>query len=233
MAHFKKSHGTLSHDQISLLVESGRTAPASYRLADCPFCDWAAERRRRRPGDPGLSPGLHENETVKPFEFKRHVASHQEQLALFVIPRSQLIGDDDSDGGGSEIEAPREDVQSDSKQHSQHEETPSKVAAFTTPSREDELAEKMGRVDISQSLENKAPPKAQTEEDSLETKEEPRQSAKKDDGDTAASAVEDEHSSTLHSERGASNLGTERANDQQKVHGGRRHRLTVWFCVGA
>lgn len=241
IAHFKKSHGSLSHDQISALVESGRTAPASYRLADCPFCDWVAARRRRRAGDSGPSPGLQENETIKPSEFKRHVAMHQEQLALFVLPLSQLSGDDGSDGGENEMEARQGAFQSDPEQHSQYGTSSSRVAAFATTFSEDEVVEKVDPLDISPPPKDTAPTEPQTREDSLETREGLHQSAKKEGGDTTNSAVGDEHSSSLHSKPGASNLGTKRASDQvfdgandRSFRGGSKgRRITVWFCVGA
>lgn len=69
----------------------GRLGPPTFDAQDCPFCDdWAdVLRARGNSSRKGKSP---EEYIVKvsATQFKRHVATHQEQLALFSVPKSNL-----------------------------------------------------------------------------------------------------------------------------------------------
>ncbi|KAM0425592.1 hypothetical protein ACHAPT_009123 [Fusarium lateritium] len=95
------------------LAELGRNVPASFEARDCPFCDdWAKvlQSREDRAEDSSIR--------VSAIRFKRHVATHQEQLALFAVPLSQdetITTDSDdkregsADGGLSDILSEEED----------------------------------------------------------------------------------------------------------------------------
>ncbi|KAK7917787.1 hypothetical protein PG985_011395 [Apiospora marii] len=84
MSHIKHSHGLNLPGQLSMLADSGRVVPNHFKTTDCPFCDWARERcRRRNKREDDQPPQV---ETVSRAELKRHIAMHQEQLALFVAP---------------------------------------------------------------------------------------------------------------------------------------------------
>lgn len=88
-SHIKSVHGTFPSDQMSMLIDLGRKAPTLFNAWDCPFCnDWAETLQCR--GNPkgkhvsGQGAGI----LVSPTRFRRHVATHQEQLAIFAIPRA-------------------------------------------------------------------------------------------------------------------------------------------------
>ncbi|KAK8021657.1 hypothetical protein PG990_006795 [Apiospora arundinis] len=98
--HISKSHGIHLPDQLSMLADSGRTVPTHFEASDCPFCDWPLERRRKRGGSDQT-----QDERVSRAELKRHIAMHQEQLALFVAPLGDDVEDDavDPDESAEEI----------------------------------------------------------------------------------------------------------------------------------
>lgn len=80
--HIELSHGSFAPDQMSMLVDTGRQVPSSINARDCPFCDeWAETIQFGRNGEL-------KSTAVSPTRFKRHVATHQEQLAIFSVPRS-------------------------------------------------------------------------------------------------------------------------------------------------
>ncbi|KAK8071330.1 hypothetical protein PG997_011533 [Apiospora hydei] len=97
VAHIKSFHGLHLPDHLSALVDSGRTVPTHFRASDCPFCDWPLERRIRR----SVSSEVRD-EKVSRAELKRHIAMHQEQLALFVLPLSDAVEDDEEDDEGDD-----------------------------------------------------------------------------------------------------------------------------------
>lgn len=98
-AHARTTHGDVLLDaaQMDMLVRAGQSAVDAIPAGDCPFCDeWAASLKAQAPAPSGVAV---EDVvvTVEPRQFRRHVALHMEQLALFAIPRT--AGDDgDSDG---------------------------------------------------------------------------------------------------------------------------------------
>ncbi|KAK7946944.1 uncharacterized protein PG986_011265 [Apiospora aurea] len=100
MRHIKASHGILLSEQLSALAVSGHTTPNRFKASDCPFCDWPLERRRRRVPTTSIYSGKIQDDAVSRAELKRHIAIHQEQLALFVLPLSDasVIEDTDSEG---------------------------------------------------------------------------------------------------------------------------------------
>lgn len=88
-SHITSAHALFSPDQMLMLVDAGRQVSSQLSAQDCPFCDEWAEALRSR-GDPNgkLVPGKGGNIFVSTLRFKRHVATHQEQLAIFAIPKS-------------------------------------------------------------------------------------------------------------------------------------------------
>ncbi|KAK8102087.1 hypothetical protein PG984_015233 [Apiospora sp. TS-2023a] len=92
MTHISHSHGISLPEQLSMLADSGRTVPSHFEASDCPFCDWPLERRRRRAKVDSLQ---FQVDTVSRAELKRHIAMHQEQLALFVAPLPDVSEGDD------------------------------------------------------------------------------------------------------------------------------------------
>lgn len=81
--HITTVHGYLPEDGgLSKLVEAGINMPTHLNAKDCPFCDeWGASK-------------VSQGGLVKAVDFKRHVATHQEQLAIFVA-RESIQGDED------------------------------------------------------------------------------------------------------------------------------------------
>ncbi|KAH6994941.1 hypothetical protein EDB80DRAFT_728283 [Ilyonectria destructans] len=90
-AHIQTAHGPFSDDQLQMLLDAGREALTKVRAKDCPFChDWEdALRLRTNPGGKLTLLGeLTQDIFVSTTRFKRHVAVHQEQLAIFALPRA-------------------------------------------------------------------------------------------------------------------------------------------------
>ncbi|KAI2635727.1 hypothetical protein GGS26DRAFT_510511 [Hypomontagnella submonticulosa] len=99
--HVESAHGGFDKEQISMLVEAGRVVPTHLEASDCPFCDeWAEALESRDHGKEGSVIQKEDHTLVPRSRFKRHVATHQEQLAIFVVPRSSEC--DEEDGIGSE-----------------------------------------------------------------------------------------------------------------------------------
>lgn len=102
-SHITLSHGHFPPDQMALIVDTGRQVPTAFDAQDCPLCDdWAEELRRREDpkGKSVVSRGS--GILVSPTRFKRHVATHQEQLAIFSMPRSsEKTGSVDSESAHS------------------------------------------------------------------------------------------------------------------------------------
>ncbi|KAI0205182.1 hypothetical protein F4808DRAFT_274939 [Astrocystis sublimbata] len=92
--HLNSRHGGLSSEQLLPLTDAGIRAPNFFRPQDCPFCeDWVV-RLQGKAEEMGSS---FLNLKVSMSRFKRHVAAHQEDLALFAMPRNiSLEGDDPS-----------------------------------------------------------------------------------------------------------------------------------------
>lgn len=93
-AHARREHGNvLAHDsQLSVISSASQRSQDTLPAQDCPFCDeWAESLRADNPIPEGMA-ALEAVATVDPAQFRRHVASHQEQLALFALPRRS--GDD-------------------------------------------------------------------------------------------------------------------------------------------
>ncbi|KAI1413447.1 hypothetical protein F5Y13DRAFT_189354 [Hypoxylon sp. FL1857] len=93
--HVESSHGNFAAEQISMLAEAGRVVPNHFEAQDCPFCDeWAEVLKSKRHGDDKSLIHMDDHMLVSRSRFKRHVATHQEQLAIFVVPKSSEDAED-------------------------------------------------------------------------------------------------------------------------------------------
>ncbi|PTB69396.1 hypothetical protein BBK36DRAFT_1105883, partial [Trichoderma citrinoviride] len=85
ISHIAEHHGNFSESQLEFLRQGSRETPVAFDARDCPFCDrfpeiWASRSREREDG--------HNSETMVPFyDFKEHIAMHQERLAVMVLPQ--------------------------------------------------------------------------------------------------------------------------------------------------
>ncbi|KAI1657010.1 hypothetical protein F4813DRAFT_88267 [Daldinia decipiens] len=88
-SHLESIHCNFSAEQISRLTEAGRQTPTRFKAQDCPFCDeWAEGLKEKGRIKNRSNSQIDDNSLVSMSRFKRHIATHQEQLAIFVIPRS-------------------------------------------------------------------------------------------------------------------------------------------------
>lgn len=104
MAHFSSVHGSFPQDQLSALAKASCVAPSQFRARDCPFCgDWSIIlEQRANPKGKRVDTGTTQDVFVPAAKFKRHVATHQEQLAIFVVPRSSDPDADTDENIGSD-----------------------------------------------------------------------------------------------------------------------------------
>ncbi|KAK5987005.1 hypothetical protein PT974_11120 [Cladobotryum mycophilum] len=100
--HITNAHGPFPDHQLRALQNSGRTSQTAFKARDCPLCDdWATRLRAKATirGD-----AMDEDIVVSSNRYKRHVAAHQEQLALFAIPRGiEDYENEEADSTYSEI----------------------------------------------------------------------------------------------------------------------------------
>ncbi|KAI1122742.1 hypothetical protein F5Y10DRAFT_270798 [Nemania abortiva] len=94
--HTKNNHAHLLLDggELEHFMDAGQRPVDTIAADECPFCDdWEVTLKDDTTVSPSTDPsGI--VMTVEPVQFRRHVASHMEQLALFAIPRN--TGDDES-----------------------------------------------------------------------------------------------------------------------------------------
>ncbi|KAI0553067.1 hypothetical protein F4679DRAFT_581156 [Xylaria curta] len=80
--HLNDVHKELTQDQLSSLVDTGICVPNFFQPRDCPFCeDWSMLLQQKSEGR-----GSHQKVSIS--RLRRHVATHQEDLALFAMPRN-------------------------------------------------------------------------------------------------------------------------------------------------
>ncbi|KAF5696850.1 ankyrin repeat [Fusarium mundagurra] len=79
------THGGFSDQQLRILEDASQDPAIHLRARDCPFCDEWAEKLGTKciPSIPDIQDAV-----VSIARFKRHVATHQEQLAIFALPRA-------------------------------------------------------------------------------------------------------------------------------------------------
>ncbi|CAJ0555333.1 Ff.00g053980.m01.CDS01 [Fusarium sp. VM40] len=93
-------HGSFDSHQLEALAEGGLDRANKIPASDCPFCQGWAEQLQSR----SLCRNLDERSPlVSLSRFRRHVATHQEQLALFALPQSNKE-DEIEDGIEDEVE---------------------------------------------------------------------------------------------------------------------------------
>lgn len=99
--HVLSDHTNFPSGQLSILLEQGRLVPSELKAQDCPFCDdWACSlcnRRNQQGGETDLEPNV-PDVLVAISKFKKHVATHQEQLAIFSVPKSTDYDGPDESG---------------------------------------------------------------------------------------------------------------------------------------
>ena len=92
-AHLKRGHpSTFDRAESEQARTLAREPLTEIPAADCPCCtDWVDRLKEHA----SLAGGLRPNEvlTVDPTAFKRHLAKHLEQLAVFAIPTSATADD--------------------------------------------------------------------------------------------------------------------------------------------
>ena len=115
-SHVAELHPQLADHQVKAVEDVSRQTPTHFDASDCPFCsDWAEQIQQR--ADPkGRRPSSNTATMVSATRFKRHVALHQEQLAIFAVPRTVEDGDREDGGGTDKSVATSESV---SEHHSQ------------------------------------------------------------------------------------------------------------------
>ncbi|EGO58565.1 hypothetical protein NEUTE1DRAFT_77947 [Neurospora tetrasperma FGSC 2508] len=103
--HILSTHGDFEADQLERLEDAGRETITSFKTNDCPFCDdWSKLMANRKP--PGREAQLEDGFLVSMSRFKKHVAMHSEQLAIFALPRHEHetgIDEDASHGSDSRV----------------------------------------------------------------------------------------------------------------------------------
>ncbi|KAL6879174.1 hypothetical protein J3F83DRAFT_725355 [Trichoderma novae-zelandiae] len=87
-AHVAESHGLLSDTHLEMLRDAGREIPATFKAKNCPFCDEWADTLLSKTRMKGRASDTAPDILVSLSRFKRHVATHQEQLAIFAVPRA-------------------------------------------------------------------------------------------------------------------------------------------------
>ncbi|KAI1389423.1 uncharacterized protein F4822DRAFT_199741 [Hypoxylon trugodes] len=103
MEHISSTHGSFPQDQLSALADASCVIPSLFNARDCPFCDdWASVlQQRQNTKGKRVDNGIIQDVFVPAAKFKRHVATHQEQLAIFVVPRSSDPDADENVGSDS------------------------------------------------------------------------------------------------------------------------------------
>ncbi|KAL6695032.1 hypothetical protein J3F84DRAFT_399904 [Trichoderma pleuroticola] len=106
---------TFSEHQLRVMEDAGRRAPVSLEASTCPFCDdWSVALQTK---DKSKSQEIEgKSILVRASQFKRHVAAHLEQLAIFAIPCAKEDGTGDErssvDSLGSTItDLPESEIQ--------------------------------------------------------------------------------------------------------------------------
>ncbi|KAK0614453.1 hypothetical protein B0T14DRAFT_528535 [Immersiella caudata] len=100
-AHAGARHPEVDGTQLRTLIDVSQAPLAAIPAQDCPFCDeWEQKLRQTLPqfnsSGQGLGPDV--VVTVDPRQFRRHVGTHLQQLALFAVPRTIYASDEQGNG---------------------------------------------------------------------------------------------------------------------------------------
>ena len=104
IAHLKRRHPSVfDHAESEQNTTLAREPLSKIPAADCPCCTEWVDRLREHAG---LASGLTPDEVlaVDPRQFKRHLAKHLENLALFAIPASATADDPDNSTDANEAD---------------------------------------------------------------------------------------------------------------------------------
>ncbi|KAK3681014.1 hypothetical protein B0T22DRAFT_358411, partial [Podospora appendiculata] len=101
-AHIQTAHmNVLAHGSpLQIIMDASQQSVDFLPARECPFCDDWAESLEVNTTFPEGVAATEVVVTVEPKQFRRHVAFHQEQLALFAIPRTLK---DRNDGKGTQV----------------------------------------------------------------------------------------------------------------------------------
>lgn len=166
LSHLKALHEGLTSEQNDTIVSSSTVTPTSFGARECPFCDDWANNQLARTDPKGKQPGSDKMLMVSVARFKRHVASHMEQLAIFAVPRSTNLSEgswgSDIAGSLSTRLSLNEDLDTDEnmagkyrlaahinqhiklvRTYAKHNEQIKRISRSTSPGRIDSLAIKM------------------------------------------------------------------------------------------
>lgn len=98
-AHITRDHAGLFDElQLELLLNVSSRPQTVIASTECKLCDWERVLRPRNTHVPGCS-----TVDVTAKQFLRHVAGHQEQLALFALPRQRFDVDGENTAGGGHV----------------------------------------------------------------------------------------------------------------------------------
>ncbi|KAF2870782.1 hypothetical protein BDV95DRAFT_574620 [Massariosphaeria phaeospora] len=111
LSHLKRKHAEILEDgEDQPGTDLARKPLAQIPASDCPCCSEWVDRLKERAIQP-YNAGANDILAVVPTVFKRHLAGHLEQLALFAVPIGATTdGDDNSNAAIEEIESKRTDA---------------------------------------------------------------------------------------------------------------------------
>ncbi|KAI1418944.1 hypothetical protein F5Y12DRAFT_721373 [Xylaria sp. FL1777] len=104
--HLKSTHSDipLDMDALEAVKDASQRAVSEISAADCPFCDdWEDMLRQNVSGERSNNSLVQLDNPifVSPHTFRRHVAHHMEQLALFALPRGLGIDRDEDESNST------------------------------------------------------------------------------------------------------------------------------------
>ncbi|KAF2744654.1 hypothetical protein M011DRAFT_163604 [Sporormia fimetaria CBS 119925] len=89
LQHFQQN---VTDDQLNALCDASKRPVKEIAASECPFCtEWESKLRQ---ANPDIAPD--EAIVVTPFQYRSHLGSHMQQLALFALPRGYLEDDADA-----------------------------------------------------------------------------------------------------------------------------------------
>ncbi len=85
--HISESHASFSSDQQKMLEDGGRGVASEFLARDCPFCDEWEEQVLEAKRTSSLMVAARDV-SISVAQFERHVAIHQEELAIIAWPQA-------------------------------------------------------------------------------------------------------------------------------------------------
>lgn len=103
--HLSESHASFPDDQRKMLEDAGRRVASEFLAQDCPFCnEWADKLCLLKTTSTPPVMAAAQDVSVTVARFKRHIATHQEELAIIALP--QALGDTGTPASGSAATRP-------------------------------------------------------------------------------------------------------------------------------